>query len=280
MIFTYLYDLDEIDKMADGMIVSLDRYSFNDGKLFTKDEILSIKESTKKAVILDISALYHDRELSELKIILKDLKSLDYFLFQDFSLIEVFRELGIINKAIYAPETFITNHLDQEFFKDLGINKLLISREITKDDILSILKNKGNTKYAYQIFGYIMMFYSYRKHFTNYNLEYNLNLKLKNRFDLSLKEETRDEKYRVIEDDISFRIYRDKIFDGYSLFRETKEIDYLILNRIFIPNDLYFDTLALYKGELDYSIYLSKYNDLFDSGFLYREIGLLKGDVL
>ena len=67
MIFTYLYDLDEIDKMADGMIVSLDRYSFNDGKLFTKDEILSIKESTKKAVILDISALYHDRELNKKK---------------------------------------------------------------------------------------------------------------------------------------------------------------------------------------------------------------------
>ena len=278
MILSYLYDLSEIEYMADIIVLTLKDYSFSHKKSFTVDEILDIKQKTNKKVFLSITPLFHEDELDDLKEIIKKLSVLDGFIYQDLGLVEIFNENNILNKTIYAPETFITNHQDKDYFKDSNINKFLISREITLNDIKAILDKKEDTEYMYQAFGYSMMFYSYRKHFKNYFNHYNEDVDLKNRFDISIKEENRNELYKAIEDNRGFRIYKDKILNAYI---ETKDLnlDYILLERVFISDEMYFDAIKLFKGELSIGDFYKKYNKSnFDKGYLYHEVGLLKGE--
>jgi len=278
MILTYLYDLDELNKMGDIIILNIKDYSFSLPKMYSISEAKElISKYQDKKFIININPLYHNSELDKLKYLINELKDAYGFLFQDLGLVKYFKEFNILSKAIYAPETFITNEIDKEYFKQAGINNLLLSREITLNDINLIVKNKENTKYFYSSFGYQMMFYSYRKHFSNFVNEYNLNLDLNNKFNISIKEDTRNELYKTIEDSRGFRIYRDKVFNAYNDIKDI-DIDYLILDRIFIDDNMYFDTINLYKGLLSYNEYMKKYHDKVDSGYLYKEIGLLKGE--
>ncbi|MBP5342831.1 U32 family peptidase [bacterium] len=262
--------------MGDIIVLSLKDYSFNNGYSFTVDEILKIKSQTNKPIFLTITPLFHDDEFRELIEKLEKLKSLDGFIFQDLGLVSIFQDLDIVSKVIYAPETFITNHIDKEYFMETGINKFLLSREITKEDITMILKYKKDTSYMYCAFGYQMLFYSYRNHLSFFKEKYNLDIDLKNKLNLSIKEETRDEHYKVIEDERGFRIYKDKILNAYTEAKELN-IEYIILDRVFITDDMYFDAIKLFKGEIS----LDKFNDIyknipFEKAYLYKEIGLFK----
>ena len=278
MLATYLYDLSELDKMGDIIVLSVKDYSFSQPKMFTVDEIKYIKEHTNKLVFLSITPLFHEHEFIKLKEIIKELSILDGFIFQDLGLVEIFKDNNILSKAIYAPETFITNHLDKDYFKSSGLNKFLLSREITKEDIKNILDKKDDALYMYQAFGYSMMFYSYRHHFTNFSNHYNLNLDLSNRFDVSIKEENRNELYKTIEDNRGYRIYKDKILNAYKEALELKP-DYILIERIFIDDLMYYDAIKLFNGTLSIGSFYNKYDKhLFDKGYLYHEVGLLKGD--
>ena len=278
MIITYLYDLSELNKMGDVIVLNVKDYSFDNGHNFSVDEILDIKSKTEKKIFLSLTPLYHDKDFDGLEDVIKRLKDLDGFIFQDLGLIDIFLKLNITNKAIYAPETFITNHIDKEYFSVIGINKFLISREITLEDIKMILKFKGSSKYMYSAFGYQMLFYSYRPHLSNFKSKYNLKENLKGNLNLSIKEETRCEFYRVIEDNLSFRIYKDKILNTFDDIKELP-LDMIILDRIFIDDDMYFDAVSLFKGELTQEEFYNKYSkDLFEKGYLYKETGLLKED--
>lgn len=278
MILTYLYDLSELNKMGDAIVVSLKNYSFNSSHNFTKEEILDIKSKTDKRVFLSITPLFHDSELEDVKNILESLKNLDGFIFQDLGLIQFFQELDIMDKVVYAPETFITNHIDKEFFSQIGLNKFLLSREITLEDIKMILHFKGDASYMYNAFGYQMLFYSYRHHLSNFKEKFNTIGDLKDNFNIKIKEETRNELYRAIEDNRGFRIYKDKILNAYSDIKDLP-IDILLLDRIFIDDDMYFDAIKMFKGEITESTFIEKYNpDSFEKAYLYKETGLLKED--
>ena len=280
MILTYLYDLSELNKMGDGIVLSLKNYSFYNAHNFTVDEILDIKSKTDKKVYLSITPLYHDSELNGIKEALNKLKTLDGFIFQDLGLVSYFEELGITDKAVYAPETFITNHIDKEFFKSVGINKFLLSREITLEDIKMILHFKNDTSYMYSAFGHQMLFYSYRPHLSNFNEKFNLGIDLKEKLDLTIKEETRKDFYKVIEDNRGFRIYKDKILNTYSDIKDL-DLDMIVLDRIFIDNKLYFDAIKLFNSEISEVEFNDKYNYMpFEKGYLYKETGLLKEDEL
>ena len=278
MILTYLYDINELNMMGDAIVLSLKDYSFTHKKIYSIDEIKDIKNSVDKKVFLSITPLFHEDELDGLRYAIKELSNLDGYIFQDLGLVEIFKEFNILDKAIYAPETFITNHIDKDYFKNTGLNQFMISREITLNDIKTILDKKEDTKYLFQAFGYSMMFYSFRHHYSNFIKHYNLNLDLKDDFNLLIKEETRKEYYKAIEDNRGFRIYKDKIFSAYKELNEISP-DYVLLERVFINDDMYFDSVKLFKGEISIGDFYNKYDKhQFDNGYLYHEVGLLRED--
>ena len=95
--------------------------------------------------------------------------------------------------------------------------------------------------------------------------------------DITIKEETRNEHYKVIEDSRGFRIYKDKIFNSYKVIDKLNDDINLIINREFINDELYFDAISLFKKEMNYQDFINKYGDeLFTDGYLFHETGLLK----
>lgn len=278
MILTTLYSFNELDKMADGIIISHNKYSFFERTSFTTQEIIKLKGLTTKKVFLSILPIYHDDELFEIDELISELSILDGFFFSDLGLVDIFKKYNILDKAIYTPETFITTHLDKDYYKEVGLKSYTLSREITLDNIKKILLYKEDVKYAYNIFGHQNIFYSYRKHYTNFSKHYGLNLNLTNDENVYLKEETRNDMYPSIEDKYGFRIYKDKIFNGYSELDSIKDVEFFILDRKFIDDNMYFDTIDLYLNRLSITDYNKKYNGLCDLGYLYKETGLLRGD--
>ena len=276
MILSYLYNIEELNKMADGIIVSLYDYSFSQPGMFSVSDILKIKSITDKPLFLNINPLYHDKDLLSLKEIIRKLKDIDGFLFQDLGLVEFFKEYNILNKAIYYPETFNTTYLDSLFFKKLDISKLVLSREITLDDINDILLKDKDTSYFYSSFGHQMMFYSLRPHISNYVKKFDIKCDMSSPFDFNIKELSRSEHYNIVEDNLGFRCYKDKIFNGFEELSNMSNL-YLILDRIFINDDMYFDAVKLFKKELSLDDFYKKYNkDSFDKSYLFKETGLLK----
>ena len=55
----------------------------------------------------------------------------------------------------------------------------------------------------------------------------------------------------------------------------------IVLDRIFIDNELYFDAIKLFNSEISEVEFNDKYNYMpFEKGYLYKETGLLKEDEL
>jgi len=280
MIISYLYNKDEINKMADGFLVALKKLSFNMPNMFDIDDIKDIKNNTKKLVILDLRPIYHEDEFELIDNSIKELTNLDGFLFSDLGLVSIFSKYNVLSKAIYAPLTFNSTSFDIDFFNGTLLNNLVLSSDLTKKRIEEILNSKENQFYSYISFGYSQIFYSYRKHFTNYDKYYNDSLNLHNDFFVTLKEATRDEYYHVIEDDRSFRIFKDKLFNAFSCL-DINRFKYVFLDRLFVEDELYFDTINLYLNKMNKDDYFNKYNKgIFNNQILFNEVGLLKEDSL
>jgi len=280
MIISYLFNKSEIEYMSLGFIVALDKLSFKMPKSFSVDEIKDIKNSTSKLVFLDLRPIYHEVDFDDLDNAIKELSNLDGFLFSDLGLYNLFKKYDVVDKAIYIPLTFNSTSYDIDFFYESGIHNLVLSSDLTKRRIDEILNSKDDSIYSYIGFGYPQIFYSYRKHFSNYDKYYKTNNNLKDSFDVTLKELTRNDFYHAIECDKGFRIFKDKLFNGiFDL--DINRFKYVFLDRIFVNDELYFDTVKLYNNELPKEEYLSRYKlDLFDNSILFNEVGLLKEDSL
>lgn len=278
MILSELRKTDELDKLSTpGIILYEENLSCAFKDKFSISSIKEIKNKTDKKVFLSLMPLYHDNDYEKLKETISELQNLDGFFFQDLGLVSIFNELGIIDKAIYYPLTFINNYYDAYFLSEkFSLKHFQISKEITLSEIDEILLKNSNVCYSYSIFGYQNIFYSLRQHLSNYKEHVSLKEDLHNSFDLTIKEETRDEFYKVLEDKYGFYIFKDKIFLGFNYLKHFDKCEYLILNREFISDEMYFDTISLFNNDLPYDEYLKRYSICIDEGYLFKPVGLLK----
>ena len=72
-------------------------------------------------------------------------------------------------------------------------------------------------------------------------------------------------------------IFKDKILCAYEEIKEFNDsLDYIVLDRLFISDPMYYDTINLFNGKMDYNTYMGKYSNMLTKDYLYSEIGLLK----
>ena len=88
--------------------------------------------------------------------------------------------------------------MDFEFWKPYKIKGLFPTLEIPLDDVSVIGKNK-KVKMFYKGFGLSVMFHSRRKLLSNYKTHKNVLYDFVDSDDLTLIEETRNEAYKIIE---------------------------------------------------------------------------------
>jgi len=231
--------LNKIGSLVDGVIVG---EHFTSGYNYTDDDLKSIRDycytaRLKYYIVLD-NFITEDEEMMLHKYLdlIADLDP-DGIFFHDLGVMEAAKVHGLFSKLIYDGKTVLCNSLDSAFMLAKGIDSVMISREITLEEIYEIAKNTDG-RINMQIFGHQRLSYSRRKFLSNYFHQINKKYDYLNKESLYLIEEQRDYKMPIVEDDNGTYIYSDYIFE---MFREISDLrPYLkrgIIETRFIDND-------------------------------------------
>lgn len=260
---------------ADAFIVANKNVSYRYHDSFNLDMIRKIKRyctKNNKGLYVLINKIFFEDELSSLDNYIKKVISIgiDGIFFADFSVFVIASKYGFADRCYFCHETFLRNSKDIETYQQLGIKNIICSKDMNINDIEHLDENKKDT-YGVLCFGYIPLYESKRKILTNYKKQYNIDVNIDN-FDLFLKEDTRDNRYRILEQNGTTSIFHDKVLSYLKYVdRLEKHIDIFIFDCLFFDSLFVNEVISYYKEKkinmLD--------DDKYDSIFLDMEVGLI-----
>ena len=209
----------------------------------------------------------------------------DGIFFHDLGVYSAAKSYGLVSKLIYDGKSVMCNSLDSAFLLDKGIDSVMISRELTLDEVKEILANHPG-RIDMQVFGHLRMSYSGRHFLKNYFREIGKDYDYLGKETLSLVEEQRDYKMPIVEDEDGTYIYTDYIFEMFDELPELREsLRYGVVDTLFIED------LALVCQILrDYrrinasnslfirNSFLHNHPGNFTSGYFYQKTNLTKDE--
>ena len=172
--------------------------------------------------------------------------------------IMTFKDLDL--EKIYFPNHFATNYLSINGFLDKGIDSVVVSNEITKEEVEIILDNVSENV-VIPVLGYNQIMYSRRNLITNYNKEYNLNTSLNNK----ITEQITKKQLPILEQEYGTVIFDENIYNNLELLKNTKNVKFYLINSTFLTKE-------------DIISYLNS-NSLNNNGFLTRKTIYKIGDI-
>ena len=212
-IISVLEDIKNIDnlKLCDEIIIP-SIYSISYKNCFDKDEIIKIVNDNKDMkFILGIDGIIDEKIIDDVIKFIDELEYLDLdLLFSDMAILYHYQKKNKLNKLIYDASTYLCNKSDIEYYQRLNI-RVFVSNELSIDDL------KINCRYdnvILQAYGYYPIYYSKRKVLSLYKdyakIDYDLNK------EYEIKEELREEKYKIKEYDshsVIYNAYKILIFE-------------------------------------------------------------------
>lgn len=283
-IISTLYDskhLVEVLNVSDGIILGNDQVGTRLTKSFSLEDICQMIQITKdlnKEVFIQANQMFNDAQLDFFNSWISSLPlhKIDGVVVGDLGAFRMLSKLGYAEKAIYNPETLMTNVYDFNFLKDAGIKGVYIAKEITLEDIQTIASKK-----AYQLFmvghGHLNMFYSKRQLIHNFMDYQDKPHTIHNQQNLKIIEETRDhEAYPILEDDAGTHVFRSHVFASLDHLNDLKHIvDYMIIDTLFKDDHYALQVLPMYKNETKDERVISSiqasYDETWDEGFFYKK---------
>lgn len=265
-------------KNADVFVVANNKFAVKYPASFScaliKDAI-KMAHSLNKEIYLSINKVYLNDELDDLKDFIKTFNNIDGYLVADLGAFHILKNLGLGNKTIYSPETLIVNYYDMNACFDMGMKSVVLSKEMTLQNIEDSIKvSKGNV--IVYSFGYYHMFYSRRKLVKNY-FDF-INEEDKHQYEhLYLKEQTRDNMYHIYQDDNGTIICNSDIFCNIDYlddinadyFIDSYDLDSAFVNKVI---DIYKRHISGEAVSLD-DIKNIDDKKSYTTGFLFRKIG-------
>lgn len=279
-----LYDLNQMKNIApfvDGFLLGNDQFGTRLTKSHSVENIKTAIKNAKflgKEAFLVCNQMMTDVLLESFKGFIQsmDHERIDGVIVGDLGALSVLTKMGLSDKAIYNPETLLTNVYDVNFLNQKGIKGVYLAKEITLEDIETIAKEK-----KLQLFmvghGHLNMFYSRRQlvdNFTHFIEKENVYHKKQ---DLKIVEDHRsDEPYPILEDDAGTHVFRSHVFSALNHL-DTLEplIDYIVLDTLF-KDDMYTQTIAaIYKENIQDESIINElketYQETWDDGFFYKK---------
>ena len=281
------FDTQSIEKLsalgADIFIIGTGKFANRLVKSFSLLDIESaarIIKSLHKKLIISLNLIMHNDDIEEVNSFLDTIKRLDIYgiIFGDLGVYNLAKKKGLEQLLIYNPETLNTNYYDPIFWNKKGIKGLIISKEITFEDIKEITKDK-TIEIGLIGHGHLNMFHSRRPLISNFfkykEEEHKEYLDNKN---LKLVEELRNESYPVFQDEHGTHIFRAKSLESYKEVATLKNhLDLFIIDGILKDTAYLEETLKNYQEILQSNDQESAKNiseslqDTHDSGFLYKK---------
>ena len=231
-------------------------------------------------IYLNINDIIFEEDINKLEQYIIDTNKLDItgIIYNDISIYYICKKHNILDKLIYNPDTLMSNTKDINYYLDKGIKSVMISKEITLEEIHNIINNSNN-KLSLIIHGRLNMSYSKRHFIKNYyeylNKEYNID----NKLNITLIEQTREHKMPILETNKGCSIYTDFTLESFNEIKGLEELGlgYAIIDDIFMDDNELFDTIKVYNNELSISEFYDKYKlKNYSTGYYYNKTNLVK----
>jgi len=276
-----VYTLDNVD----AYLLANRQFSYRFVESFCINKINKVRkyahDNNKKVYIL-VNKIFKDDDLEKLEIFLNKLKkaNVDGIFFTDFAVFVLAEKLEMADKCIFYHETFLRNTYDILTYQESGIKKIICSKDMHLKDIKSLPKENKDS-YGIICFGYIPLYESQRKILTHYISMNKLPKSLLYSNTLSLKEHTRDDRYKVIEQEGVSSIFDSKVYSYLSYIKELSEnINMFIVDSLFFETSYIKEVVELIKKAhqgIDVTNDLVKLDESisFTDGFLNKKIGLM-----
>lgn len=249
--------------------------------------VITELKQNKKKLCLSINTFASEKEIIKLDNLLDSLLNLeiDSFIVSDLGVLNLFKKRNIQNKVILDLQTYVTNKYSAKSLLNLGVKRIVLSKEITLNDIKEISTyNSGNIEMLCQ--GYYPITYSKRPilscYYKNFKLKKNKNIHY-------IKEESRDFQYMLIEQNNLLTVYNNKqysLFSNLDILHENNinklriDTNFMSVKEINSYIDFYVKAINYIKENnlSEYEKLKKEFNEKFeyDTPFLHTESFLLK----
>ena len=261
----------KIKHLCDGVVMTNKKLSSRYETSFSYEEILQVVKkcnTNHMEAYLLVDDILTDENLPEIYHLIDTFKDTNLlYVFGDIAVYQILKEFNITKKGVYNPSTLIANYVDFIFWKEFKIKGLFPTLEIPLTDINIIGKNK-KLKLFYKGFGMNVMFHSKRNLLSKYKEYKNVLYDFTSSNNLTLIEETRKEKYKIIENEHGTHIYQPGIHNILpAMDIAADEIDYLFLDGTFLDWDKYVMAVEIYKDALLDMDRLNYYNTKLEELF-------------
>lgn len=271
-----LKQIDNTLNYVDGYILSIEDFSVNAPIYFDKKQIEEILESDKyknKELFISLNKNIHEKDLEKLEKIMKNLSKYNIkgVLYYDVSLVEINKRLDNKLPLIWAQEHLTTNADTCNFWHSQGVDMVLLSSELTIDEILEIHK-KTDMKCMTTVFGYLPMFVSARHTIKNY-CDYSNTQEKKEIYTI----EKEGKSYPIVDNNDGTNAYSSSILNGLREYNLLNKIgmEYGVFNSLLIENDEMLKVLEIFNKNQDDEVLEKEIEELFngniDKGFFYKE---------
>ena len=258
---------------SDGIILALEDFSVESVCYFTLDEIISIKNSTKKEVFVKLNKNFFNDEIDKLKDVLIKLDEarIDGVFFYDLAVLELKRELNLKIEVVWNQTHMVNNYRTCNYYYEKGCKYALLGKEITLEEILEIIKN-SKINCMVEVVSLPSVAFSRRHLVSNYYHD----LEKSSKNEILIHEKVSDMNYRVLEDNNGTCFYLDSVTNGTSIIKDLYDAgcSYIILREFGIDNfgELVSDTFKYIESGCSDSSYVSKYEKLGDStNFFFKK---------
>lgn len=245
-------------------ILPVENMSIGFDTYFSLEEINELKKEHE--IYLMINKFFHHDQIDEVIKILRNIEGIKGMFIEDLGLIMNLKDKNVI---LYQ------NHLNMSYeainmYNDLGINKVIVSNELTIDEIKTIKDLTKSTLYYFIISKNILM-YTRRNLINNYNNHFGIK---SNILRSKISESVSGYELIVKEKEYGTAILDNKLFSGYSCYKELSEMmDYLIYNFTDLEEESVKNILINIDNE--------NLNELLDVSdyFLHNKVGYKVKDV-
>ncbi|MFA5466637.1 MAG: U32 family peptidase [Candidatus Izemoplasmatales bacterium] len=279
-------NLAEIDELlalgANTLVFESDRFSRSAVLPLSKDKLISAINTTKAKpakVYIRLNTIIKESDLDELKVLLDEILEAepDGIVFHDLTIGVILNKMGHPEKGIYQPGTFNTHKQSLTFLSDLKIERATISKEITMDKLVNLIKNNPRFKLSLIGHGSIDMFYSNRKMLSLYHEYKGLAYESDAKYQIAEKSR-HTEFYPLIEDQSGTSIFRPKKLHSFKVIDTFKALLFeFFIERNQMTDTEYYQAIKAYASG-DYFDFLRQYNDEYDDGVFTDETFLRKGE--
>ena len=259
MFIVTIHDVKNIQKLkeagADAIIIGVEGFSIRQSLTIALEdvkEMVLLCHAQHLKCYVNALRFFMEDELDLLKEFLKTCKEADVdgIYYSDEGVFYEAQKQGMESLLIYQPETLITNHMDIEFYLELGIQSVSLAHECSLEEILQMTKQ--NKEVEILISGYFSILYSRRMLVTNYLDAIKSNEKGHKKV-LDLIESTRQDRMPIVEDDYGTHIFTETPIQSQKELPVLKEhgLYRFRIDSIFMDDDWTIHVLNAYQNQLE-----------------------------